>query len=310
MRSEHQRDKLTTKPAVAMFTAERAAVFLHQGGHILRQPAKRADIIGVLEVKQRAEMQFACGDVGIVGTVEPVFLQYACSFGNITGKEIRQHRSVFNHLHALSPTRYVEQHSQSCLAQFPYPGHLISSGVEREVVSEPRTGHIFFNGDGRSFNLLNCRPGDLNKQYGFRVSPDKEAVPVLLDIVLRAVEYIVIYQLHRCRIMLQRNDVCPDGILQAAEVGTEQAGEVICHRQQVEFHRGGECQSAFRTCKELADIDFLAVAGERIGLQQGIESIAVVAPSQGRMRVLPAYLTGIALIREHLIQIPVNLRLK
>ena len=110
--------------------------------------------------------------------------------------------------------------------------------------------------------------------------------------------------------MLQRNDVGPDGILQAAEVGTDQAGPVICHRHQVEFHRGGECQGAFGTCKELADIELLAVTGKGIGLKQGIKSIAIVAPPEGRMRILPAYLTGIALIGEHFLKIPVDLRLE
>ena len=46
------------------------------------------------------------------------------------------------------------------------------------------------------------------------------------------------------------------------------------------------------------------------GLKQGIKSIAIVAPPEGRMRILPAYLTGIALIGEHFLKIPVDLRLE
>ena len=178
------------------------------------------------------------------------------------------------------------------------------------MVSVACRNHIPLHLCGCLLYLLKSRPDDLNQKYCLRLTLYEEAVFALLNVIAGAVDDIVINQLHGGRMMFKHYDVCPDGILEAVEVGAEQPGLLFRHRHQVQLHGGGEGQRAFRTCQEPAYVYLFSVTGEGVRPQQCIEGITVVPAPQLRMRELPLYLLCISLIGENVAKISVYLCLK
>ena len=144
------------------------------------------------------------------------------------------------------------------------------------MIAESCCTHFMFYGGSNGVDLFSGSSAEFYHQYSPGITFYKKPVLTLLDIVFRAFENIVIDELTRTGMVLHRDQISPQALIDTIKMYTEQSylfGRKIHH---IQFDLCDEGQCAFGTGNEFAKVKGWSPQGERCSVQQHIHCVACI----------------------------------
>ena len=220
----HQRNELTAQATIAVFTAERAAVFFHQQGDVGSDFAKHLEAFGSLEVEERASVQLAGSGMCVIDAVDAVFgAQQFIEFGDIVRQVAHIDRRVLDHLAWLCVTDDIAHQALAGSAQLP---NLVSIGTPKHRSRVAHRGILPIIGESvdRGLRFFARVAADFNNEDRSRFADDEVAVALLCDIRLGAFENVVVDQFASAGVVGQREKVGVERFVDGVEMSADQCG--------------------------------------------------------------------------------------
>ena len=108
------------------------------------------------------------------------------------------------------------------------------------MIAESCCTHFMFYGGSNGVDLFSGSPAEFYYQYSAGITFYKKPVLTLLDIVFRAFENIVIDELTRTGMVLHRDQISPQALIDTIKMYTEQSNLFWWKVNYIQFNLGDE----------------------------------------------------------------------
>ena len=298
--ADHRADELAAEPSVAMLATQAPPVFSHQVRDVGGDVTEHLQAVDRAEVEQRPEVELAGAGVGVVDAVDCILLrQEPVEVGDVGGEVVDGDGGVLDDLARLFVAGDVLHEPLPGPAQLP---HLVGIVAEeaRVGMADPRRSQGPFGGRKRALDRPPISMADLDDENGAGITDDEAPVARLLGVVLRALEDLPIDQLaagehptfrRRRGLPLVHDDDGPTERLVDTRAVRHEQPPWRRQLDQPELELHPEKQRPLRAGDKFAGVEGMGARRiEAVGVHEGVEGVAGVAPGDGRLRKAPLHL--------------------
>ena len=200
----HEWDEFTTQSAITMFPAEAAAVLAHEKRGFFCHLAEELAVVGLLDIKYGAQMEFSGADMAIVNAFESEALHHLLEFVKVLRQSLRGDSGIFYHADRFVVAFDTGEHTEACFAKSPYTADVVAID-SAAVIGEALLKELLFESIGVLLHVVAVEFGD-KECGGFTL--DEETVAVLCAVVATEFKYFAVHEFNGYGVVAQGDKVC------------------------------------------------------------------------------------------------------
>ena len=206
---DHEADELPAEAPIAVFTRERAPVFLHEGCDVRGDVAEHLSALFGFEIEKRTGVQLAGARMGIVDAADPVLaLHEGIELADVRRQIFDRNRGVLHDLAGLRIAAYVVHDALSSATEIPDLVAVVPPQSGKGI-ADAGSAEVSFEAVELLFEKRAVGVPKLDYEHGTRIANDEETVLRLLQIGFRALQDMAIDELAAGGSAIHRNHGWP-----------------------------------------------------------------------------------------------------